>query len=288
MTSSMTAFATQDLQLPTAIARWEIRSVNHRYLEVSFKLPPLLGDLEYQLREILRNRLSRGKVDCSLKLETIGESSSNLVVDFKLIDQLVAISKKMKDQAPEATFGSIFDILRWPSVVKMSEEDFSKLNEPLQKSFVLTLEELIEVRHREGIKLKDCIEKRLQKMHIHINDIKTRLPEIQNHYRQKFSEKIHEMQLELDESRLEQAMLHLLQKMDISEELDRLATHLSEVERILAKDKVMGRRLDFLMQELNREANTLAAKALDKMTAQDTIALKVLIEEMREQIQNLE
>jgi uncharacterized protein (TIGR00255 family) len=284
----MTAYANRDIEIPGGIARWEIRSINHRYLEPSFKLPEALRDLEYKLRELIRNHLSRGKVDCVLKIDQSDENKNVPVIDYQLIDELSMASKKIMERFSSNISISLFDVLHWPSVIKIPEQALVNLIDPLQKSFVVVLQDLLEARAREGVKLKECIEARLVQMRDRTHKIKARMPEIQKEFRFKFQEKLDKLLMEIDQNRLEQEMIYLVQKMDISEELDRLSTHLTEVERVLTKDNVVGRRLDFLMQELNRETNTIASKSIDHTTIQDAIDLKVLIEEMREQIQNLE
>ena len=289
MVYSMTAYASKNVSLPGGfIAHWEIRSTNHRYLEVSFKLPPLQGDLEYRLRENLRKIIARGKVDCFLKLDAVENNKRELNIDFNLVEQLVVASQKISARFPVNADIAVFDILRMPSVVCLPEADLSALEISLQASFLTAMQDLAETRAREGEKLGGYIEERLVKMHERLNSIKGRLPEIEKITRLKFYEKVNDLQIETDKSRFDQAVANLIQKTDISEELDRLTAHLIEVERVLKDEKVMGRRLDFLMQELNRESNTVGSKAIDTLTVQDAITFKVLIEEMREQIQNIE
>ncbi len=289
MVYSMTAYASKNVSLPSGfIARWEIRSTNHRYLEVSFKLPPLQGNLEYRLRENLRKIITRGKVDCFLKLDALENNKRELNIDFNLVEQWVVASQKISARFPVNADVAVFDILRMPSVVSLPETDLSGLETSLQESFLTALQDLTETRAREGEKLGGYIEERLVKMRERLHSITNRLPEIEKATRIKFYEKVNDLQIETDKSRFDQVVANLIQKMDISEELDRLAAHLTEVERVLKNEKVMGRRLDFLMQELNRESNTVGSKAIDTLTVQDAIAFKVLIEEMREQIQNIE
>ncbi len=289
MVCSMTAYASKNVSLPGGIiARWEIRSINHRHLEVSFKLPPLPGDLEYCLRENLRKIITRGKVDCFLKLDVAEQNKRELNIDFDLVEQLVTASQKISARFPVNAEIAVFDILRMPSVVSLPETDLSVLDISLQESFLAALQDLTEMRRREGEKLRGYIKERLVKMYEKLNSMKNRLPEIEKTTRLKFYEKVHDLQIDIDKSRFDQVVANLIQKMDISEEFDRLMAHLTEVERVLKDEKVMGRRLDFLMQELNREANTVGSKAIDTLTVQDAITFKVLIEEMREQIQNIE
>lgn len=285
----MTAYANLNTKTAEATLQWEIRSVNHRYLELSFKLPDTLREVEYALRDIARGCLNRGKVDCFLRLDWNTEKTTELKIDHKLVDALIDASEQIRQQVPSQSLGvSPFDFLRWPSVACTPDKDITQLLEPIKESFLLALQNLMEVRAREGKKLGSFIQERLNKMSDTVNKIKNRLPEIKNNYRLKFQEKLRDLLLEIDKNRFEQELVYLMQKMDISEELDRLATHVIEVTRVLKSDKTLGRRLDFLMQELNRETNTIASKAIDNATIQDAVELKVLIEEMREQIQNLE
>lgn len=288
MIYSMTAYTSQNIEISGATARWEIRSINHRYLELSFKLPDFLHDLEYVLRDICRQCLSRGKVDCALKLEWAEGGKTALALDFNLIEQLIAANQTVYQRFGITSQLSIADILRWPTVVRIKEENIANIQEPLLQSFKLALQDLIAARAREGGKLAVFIRERLKNILRQIQGVREKLPEIQAVYRLKFQEKYHVLECTLDPDRLEQAIMHLIQKMDISEELDRLKVHLMEIERVLNEDKIVGRRLDFLMQELNREANTLASKAADHAMSHMVVLLKVWIEEMREQIQNLE
>ncbi len=289
MVYSMTAYANKNISLPGGfIARWEIRSTNHRYLEVSFRLPSAQGDLEYRLRETLRQIITRGKIDCFLRLDAAENNKRDLRIDFNLVAQLVEASQKISARFPVNAEIAVFDILRMPSVVSLPEADLSALDIALQESFLIALQDLTETRAREGEKLKGYLEQRLVKMRERLQSITNRRSEIEKTMRSKFYEKVDDLTMETDKSRFDQAVANLIQKMDISEELDRLAAHLTEVDRVLKDEKIMGRRLDFLMQELNRESNTLGAKAIDTLTVQDAITFKVLIEEMREQIQNIE
>jgi uncharacterized protein (TIGR00255 family) len=287
MAVSMTAFVSRELLLPMGVAYWELRSVNHRYLELSFKLPETLRDLEPSLRELMRQHVSRGRIDCCLKLG-LRQDKVELNVDFQLIKQLIEASQKIAERFSLASSIALFDILSWPSVIRASEEDFSELKKILLESFQGVLADLNGSRTREGIKLKRCIQERLLKMETQVNKIERRLPEIQKVVRVKLSEKLAALKISYDNHRFEEEMVYLIQKMDIAEEIDRLKLHLMEAQRILTEEKVMGRRLDFLMQELNRETNTLMSKVPDSITIQDAVEVKVLIEEIREQVQNLE
>lgn len=285
---SMTAYARKDSQTSRGTIHWEIKSTNHRYLELSFKLPDFVKDLEYVLRDKIRTTLSRGKLDCFLKIDLSEDNQTPFKMDFNLMDQLIEASATIEKRFPSAKMVSLFDVLRWPGLIKASDQDYSGMHPDLLKTFEEVLQDFIQTREREGAKLKSCIEERVKKMQVLLKKIEDRAPELKNQSRLKFYEKFNTLKIECDENRLEQELLYLIQKIDISEELDRLKTHLTEIERILREDKVMGRRLDFLMQELNREVNTIASKANDNMTIKDSVELKVLIEEMREQVQNIE
>jgi len=283
----MTAFASRDVLLPMGVAHWELRSVNHRYLELSFKIPEIVRDLEFHLRDFTRQHLTRGRIDCFLKLE-LKQEKIELNIDFSLIEQLMQASQKIAERFSLTSEVSLFDILKWPSIVQTPEKDLSEIKKVLLQSFQLVLADLIESRAREGEKLNACIRERLLKMEMQVNKIGAKLPEIQKSVRAKLHEKLVELRIPHDKNRFEEEVIYLMQKMDIAEELDRLKMHLIETQRILVEEKIMGRRLDFLMQELNRESNTLASKIPDGITIQDSIELKVLIEEIREQVQNLE
>lgn len=290
MIYSMTAFTSQDIPIEGANVRWELRSVNHRYLEMSFKLPDFLRNLEYALREVIRCEISRGKIECVLKLDWFEEKSVELAVDFQRVDALSKACERIKTHSPSIVTQALspFDFLRWPSIVREVEKDTTEVVHFIQQSFSVALHDLIEAKAREGSKLEAFIQERLKKMHDSVISISARLPDIQKNIRAKLQDKLQTLSVEMDTNRFEQEVLYLIQKMDVSEELSRLMIHLTEIERILKTDKVVGRRLDFLMQELNRETNTLASKVNDTQTIQDSVELKVLIEEMREQIQNLE
>ena len=283
----MTAFSSRDVILPIGVVHWELRSVNHRYLELSFKLPEILRDLEFHLRDVLRGHLTRGRIDCFLKLE-LKQEKVELNIDFRLIEQLLGAGQKIADRFSLTPSVNLFDILKWPSVVQTSEIDLSELKKSLLESFKLALTDLMDAREREGEKLKKCIQERLLKIESKINKIGGRLPEVQKGIRTKLYEKLIELKVPHNKNRFEEEIVYLMQKMDVAEELDRLKMHLTESQRILMEEKIMGRRLDFLMQELNREANTLVSKVPDGTAIQDAVELKVLIEEIREQVQNLE
>ncbi|MDG1772951.1 MAG: YicC family protein [Oceanicoccus sp.] len=289
MIRSMTAFARQASQHDWGSLIWEIRSVNHRYLEPSFKLPESMRRLENDLRERLRKTLSRGKVECSLRVQfQAGGGSSQLSINTELLTQLISAGESVQQQLNEPSALNPLQLLQWPGIMSEPETDSDLMCEQALALFQVTLEQLVESREREGAALKLFIEQRLDTIGDITAAVKQQLPKILQAQRQKLQERLQELKTELNEDRLEQEMVILAQKADVDEELDRLDAHLIEVRRVLNKGGACGRRLDFLMQELNREANTLSSKSIVTDTTQAAVELKVLIEQMREQIQNIE
>lgn len=287
MTRSMTAFTRQETQDEWGSLVWEIRSVNHRYLEPHLRLPDSLRELEGSLREQLRKSLSRGKVECTLRFVPETQQQS-LSVDRDLAAQLIAAAQELKSLMPESQPLNPLDILRWPGVMRESELDMDAVKKAALGLFSQALKDLAEGRSREGSELAQLIEQRLDSIEQVVVQVRGRLPEILQAQRDNLRNRLAELQAELDEARIEQEIALLAQKADVDEELDRLATHVQEVRRVLKQKEPVGRRLDFLMQELNREANTLSSKSIVADTTQCAVELKVLIEQMREQIQNIE
>lgn len=289
MIRSMTAFARQSAQHDWGSLVWEIRSVNHRYLEPSFKLPEPLRRIENDLRELLRQHLNRGKVECSLRLQQqTTRASANLTINEELLAQIIQAGKTVQQQLQHPAELNALELLRWPGIITEADDDHDAICEQALSAFKSTLQQLSESRQREGEQLKKFIEQRLDNITPIIDAVKVQLPQILQAQRQKLQQRLAEFKIELDSDRLEQEMVILAQKADVDEELDRLGAHLQEVRRVLAKGGACGRRLDFLMQELNREANTLSSKSIVSNTTQAAVELKVLIEQMREQIQNIE
>ena len=289
MIRSMTSFARQATQHDGGSLVWEIRSVNHRYLEPSFKLPESMRRLENDLREKIRKTLSRGKVECSLRMQSqSGDNSSQLTVNAELLTQLIVSAESIQKQLNDPSALNPLQLLQWPGMMSEPEIDSDLLCEQALAAFQVTLEQLLESREREGAALKQSIEQRLDTIGDITAAVKQQLPDILQAQRQKLQQRLQELKAELNEDRLEQEMVILAQKADVDEELDRLDAHLAEVRRVLNKGGACGRRLDFLMQELNREANTLSSKSIVTDTTQAAVELKVLIEQMREQIQNIE
>ena len=291
MLHSMTAFARQQRQVEEGILCWEVRSLNHRYLEVSLHLPEDLRALEVAVREKVAAAVKRGKLDCQLRLRTgpgVAGVAAPLRINEQLVRQLGAAARQIGTELDSPTAISPLDVLRWPGVVYPVEASSERLSSDALTLLDDTLKELLVMRAREGAKLRAMLEQRCAAMLDLVKMVRGRLPQIIAQQRARLLERLGELRAELDPARLEQELVGLAQKMDVDEELERLAMHLQEVSRIASEDAGVGRRLDFLMQELNREANTLGAKSTDHDITRAVIELKVLIEQMREQIQNIE
>ncbi len=288
MISSMTAFARIDLEIPGGMLVCELRSVNHRYLELALRLPEELRGLEPQIREIAGKRLARGKVDCALYFKTKDTAVGELQLNDKLVARLVELTRKIDDLARNTSSLRAIDLLHWPGVLAAPERDAEILSKTAADAVVKALDALIEVRRREGERLQALLEQRLQAMRAVVDDLKPLLPQFVQEFRQRLQARLAELRQEVDPIRLEQEVVLFAQRVDVEEELDRLSTHIAEVGRILREAGQVGRRLDFLMQELHREANTLGAKSADMRLTKAAVDLKVLIEQMREQVQNIE
>jgi uncharacterized protein (TIGR00255 family) len=289
MPRSMTGFARREAKLPWGTLVWEIRSVNHRYLEPSFRLPEDFREIEPHLRDAMRKALQRGKVEASLSVQWEQEGESELGVNLNKIAQLTKAAQQINGLLGAiAAPVNALDILRWPGVIQKQELDREEMHKAALELFDLALEGLIEHRSREGAELQQLIINRLDSVSIQVINVRARMPEILAAQREKLQTKLAALQVELEPERLEQEIVLLAQKADVDEELDRLDTHVIEVKRSLKQTDSLGRRLDFLMQELNREANTLSSKSIVSETTQAAVELKVLIEQMREQVQNIE
>jgi uncharacterized protein (TIGR00255 family) len=285
----MTAFAAGKIDTEWGELSIEIRSLNHRYLEAFVRLPEELRATEPQVREALTDRLSRGKVDVSVRFRRdAGAASSQLNLNSNLARQLSELSQQAAAELPQAQPSSMLEWLRWPGIVEESEPDLSPLKDAFESLLNTAIDDLLAFRQREGERLTALIEDRLAGIDDEVEKVRQWLPEIREAQRTRLNDKIGQLAQSLDPERLEQEVAILLQKLDVDEELDRLIAHLAEVRRTLGLDKPVGRRLDFLMQELNREANTLGSKSVDSRTTQVSVDLKVLIEQMREQVQNIE
>jgi uncharacterized protein (TIGR00255 family) len=289
MPRSMTGFARREAKLPWGTLVWEIRSVNHRYLEPSFRLPEDFREIEPHLRDAMRKALQRGKVEASLNLHWEQEGENELGLNLTKVAQLTKAAQQINGLLGDvAAPVNALEILRWPGVIQKQELDRDAMHQAALELFDSALEGLIEHRSREGAELEQLILSRLDSVSTQVVKVRARMPEILAAQREKLQAKLSALQVELDPERLEQEIVLLAQKADVDEELDRLDTHVIEVKRSLKQTDSLGRRLDFLMQELNREANTLSSKSIVSDTTQAAVELKVLIEQMREQIQNIE
>lgn len=287
MVHSMTAFARAEQAGAHGTLSWEIRSVNHRYLEPHLRLPEAFRDLEGAVREALRKGLSRGKVECTLRFAEDNDNRS-MQIDSQRASQLIAAAESVAALIKQPAPLNPLEVLAWPGVLVGDASDPQALNSAALALFHETLGELKSGRQREGEELARLIDERLDAITQETATLREQVPQMLALQRQKLLDRCAEMQAELDPQRLEQEMVLLAQKSDVAEELDRLATHVVEVRRVLKSGGAAGRRLDFLMQELNREANTLGSKAFDPRSTQAAVNLKVLIEQMREQVQNIE
>ncbi|TCJ94814.1 uncharacterized protein (TIGR00255 family) [Volucribacter psittacicida] len=287
MIYSMTAFARYELKQDWGTAIWEIRSVNQRYLETFFRLPEQFRGLENTLREKLRQRLTRGKVECSLRFEAEQKTQTELQLNTEFAQSVIKSLQWLKQQAGEGEI-SLTELLRYPGVVATPEQDLDQISQDLLMAFDQLLEEFIAMRGREGEKLAQVIQQRLDLIDVEVAKVRSKMPEILQWQRERLLQRFADAQLQADPSRLEQELVLLAQRIDVAEELDRLQMHLKETQNILRKGGAVGRKLDFMMQELNRESNTLASKSINAEVTNSAVELKVLIEQMREQVQNLE
>ena len=287
MVHSMTAFARVEGAGANGTLSWELRSVNHRYLEPHLRLPEAFRDLEGAVREGLRQGLSRGKVECTLRFNEESGGKS-LQVDSTRASQLISAAEQVAALIQQPAPLNPLEVLAWPGVLVADAADPQALNAAALALFEQALAELKNGRGREGAELAKLLNERLDSIQEEVAALRVLVPEMLSNQRQKIETRFAEMQAELDPERLEQELVLLAQKSDVAEELDRLNTHVSEVRRVLKAGGAAGRRLDFLMQELNREANTLGSKAFDPRSTQAAVNLKVLIEQMREQVQNIE
>lgn len=288
MPRSMTGFARQEIQESWGKAICEMRSVNHRYLEPSLRMPDALRNLEPSLREQLRHQLSRGKVEVSVSLKLEQADASELYLNQTLARDLVRLAQQVEQEIAKPAPLSGLELLKWPGVVQTQELDQKQVEECVGKLFTSTLQQLIANREREGMELGKFIAQRLTAIKQHLVVLRERVPELLNLQNERLRAKIEALAAEVDQDRFTQEVIYLAQKADVAEELDRLDAHLLEVGRTLERSDAIGRRLDFLMQELNREANTLSSKSISAETSQIAVDLKVLIEQMREQVQNIE
>ncbi len=289
MIRSMTAFDRREAAGPWGRLTWEVRAVNHRYLELHPRLPETLRTLEPAVREHAGARLTRGKVECALRYTPSTDTAGRIEIDWRrageVLDACRRLSRRMGSLAAAAP---VTDILRHPGVLRESEPDLTPVHEAAMASFREAIDQLVAHREREGARIADHIRTRAAEAARHVEAIAARRVEVNAGVRQRLEARLADLRTPADPGRLEQELVYVAQRLDVDEELDRLQSHLSEVLRSLDSREPVGRRLDFLMQELNREANTIGSKAADAETTKHSVELKVLIEQMREQIQNVE
>lgn len=288
MISSMTAFARTQTQIEQAVISWEIKSVNHRYLECWFRMPDEFRYLEAQCRAMMRDGIHRGKLDCQLKMQFTEQNTQAIQLNEPLIQSLLAAAERLSAQAMLANDMTVSHILQFPGVVSSNQPDNELLSTTILSAFQQGLNQLTDCRQQEGQRLQQLIIQRLADLTACIDKARQVTLDWSLHQKTRLLAKLEQLQLTVPEGRVEQEIAILLTRMDVAEELDRLATHCLEVKQVLVNGKVSGRKLDFLMQELNREANTLSAKSDTVSLTQLAVEMKVLIEQMREQIQNIE
>ncbi|MGB2079640.1 MAG: YicC/YloC family endoribonuclease [Vibrio sp.] len=288
MIYSMTGYARQEIKHDWGNAVWEIRSVNQRYLETYFRMPEQFRGLEAKLRERFKKRLARGKVECNLRFEANTAASSALNMNEDLAKQVIESAKQIMSLSGDESRINPFQVMQWPGVMEAPEQDMDAINQDLLAGFEKTLEAFVEARANEGANMKALIDTRLDAITDEVVKVRARMPEILQWQRDRLLTKFEDAKVELEPSRVEQELILLAQKSDVAEELDRLDSHVKEAKAILKKGGACGRRLDFMMQEFNRESNTLASKSISTDITASGVELKVLIEQMREQIQNIE
>ena len=288
MIHSMTAYGrVENLEGQNSIS-CEIRSVNHRYSEISIRLPEELRPLEQKIRDHISGKIKRGKIECNIRIEKHNAYDEALSINQDLLKNIIEAAKKINsDLSTSAPLDSL-DLLRWPGVLEKSTLDVKEIDKLLFPLVNEAIDIVIDTRQREGEKIKKMLTDRCTKIKEIISNVKKQIPDILKNYRKKLTQRVQEISDELDNDRLEQELLFLSQKADIEEEIDRLGAHVDEVVRVIDRKEPIGRRLDFLMQEMNRESNTLGSKSNHIYTSNASVELKVLIEQMREQIQNIE
>ncbi|MGC6389459.1 YicC/YloC family endoribonuclease [Ewingella sp. S1.OA.A_B6] len=287
MIRSMTAYARREIKGNWGSAAWELRSVNQRYLETYIRLPEQFRSLEPVVRERIRARLTRGKVECNLRFDLDPGAQSALQLNEKLAKQLVQAAQWVKMQSDEGEINPL-EVLRWPGVMLAEEQDLDAISTELLLALETALDDFIAARESEGAALKVMIEQRLDGVSAEVVKVRAQMPNILQWQRERLVSKLEDAQVQLENTRLEQELVLMAQRVDVAEELDRLEAHVKETHKIMKKEEAVGRRLDFMMQEFNRESNTLASKSINSDVTTSAIELKVLIEQMREQIQNIE
>jgi uncharacterized protein (TIGR00255 family) len=288
MIASMTGFARRERSGPFGTLVCELRSVNHRFLDATLRLPDSCRALEPELRQALARELKRGKVDCTLQQRAQSNAAASLDIDQAALARLLARLQELEAALPGRAQIDLIELLRWPGIVREDSTDAEGLLLAVRELFAAALDELALARTREGARLAQLLEQRCAMLHALVAAVRERLPAAQTQTRERFLERLRELGAQVDQDRIEQEILLMLQRFDVSEELDRLSGHIEEARRTLGGAEPAGRRLDFLLQEFNREANTLSSKSQDLETTRAAVEMKVLIEQMREQVQNIE
>jgi len=288
MIASMTGFARREASAEWGTLVCELRSVNHRFLEAGFRLPDELRSAEGELRARLALKVRRGKVDCTMNYRRPAGAGGTLDVDALALERLLAATQTIARAAHGPATVNVLDVLRWPGVLREESADGEPLLAAAGALFSATLEDLSAARAREGERLRELLEQRCTALEALVAAVRARLPEVQARARARLAERVAELTAEINQERLEQELALLLQRLDVDEELERLTGHIAEVRRVIGGSEPAGRRLDFLMQELNREANTLSSKSQDLESTRCAVDMKVVIEQMREQVQNAE
>ena len=288
MIKSMTAFAHQSVEAPWGILECELRSVNHRYLDLQLRLPDELRSHEKNFRDTISKKVKRGKLECIFRLTPDHSQNNEIQVNEDQVSAVLSACKIISTKMHQPSEINPLEVLSWPGVIQEKRLDQQTIIDKSTELLTAVLDDFIASRSEEGARLQDILQQRCQTMEKIVREEKHRQADLLQRYRDKLLDRLKEISIQHDADRLEQELVYLANKMDVSEELDRLQSHFKEIENILKRDEPVGRRLDFIMQELNREANTLGSKSVDIETTQASVELKVLIEQMREQVQNIE
>jgi uncharacterized protein (TIGR00255 family) len=284
----MTGFARQSADIAAGTMTWELRAVNHRFLEIQFRLPEELRPQEQAFKQKVASVLRRGKVDCALHFNRAFNRQDEMQLNAEMVELLGTRVTEIQNVLPNATSPAALDILRWPGVIAETELDAEPMAADAMRLLDTALQSMVEMRQSEGQRIHEMLTTRCDDIGTIAANVRQRLPEVLEAAHAKQRERIEKLDVDSDPARLEVELALIAQKLDVDEELDRLDSHVTEIRQVLDNDEAVGRRLDFLMQELNREANTLGSKSADAETTKAAVELKVLIEQMREQIQNIE
>lgn len=288
MTHSMTAFARRELKTTRGDLSWELRTLNHRYLDISLRLPEAFRGLESAFRERITGRVRRGKLEAVLRFQGSAGGVPEYSLNEPLLDRLLALQTEIENRMENPARPDSIEFLRWPNVLQVVEDDPAELQAEVMQLLEDALDEISQTRAREGATIRALILQRCAEIGEQVSLVREQIPEILARHRSKLKVRLEELEATFDSNRMEQELLYLAQKADVQEEIDRIVVHVEEVQRVLDQDEPAGRRLDFLMQELNREANTLGSKSIDVETTRASVEIKVAIEQIREQIQNME